>query len=100
MEPSRYYVYILASRTRALYVGMTDFLMSRLLQHRAGEGNQFHCKYRDHRLVYYEVFGQPETATQRRAEIKKWRHEKKVALIEKKNPAWDDLTAGLGSPVR
>jgi|SRR5579864_223612 len=100
MEPTCYYVYILASRTRALYVGMTEFLMSRLLQHRAGEGEQFSCKYRDHRLVYYEVFGQEERATQRRAEIKGWRHEKKVVLIEKKNPAWDDLAAGWGSPVR
>jgi putative endonuclease len=50
-----YYVYIVASKSRAIYIGMTAYLMARVLSHRAGEG-EFTRKYRIHRLVYYEVF--------------------------------------------
>jgi putative endonuclease len=55
-EEKLYYVYILSSKSRAIYVGMTGFLMTRVLSHRAGEGGAFTRKYRIHRLVYYEVF--------------------------------------------
>jgi putative endonuclease len=51
-----YYVYILSSRSRVIYVGVTGFLMARVLRHRAGERGAFTRKYRIHRLVYYEVF--------------------------------------------
>ncbi len=56
MRTKRYYVYILASKGRVLYVGMTGFLMSRILQHKAKQGGQFSSKYRVDRLVYYEAF--------------------------------------------
>jgi len=92
----RYYVYIVASKSRAIYVGMTGFLMPRILQHKAGEGGTFSRKYRINRLVYYEPFEHVETAIRRETEIKKWRREKKVALIEKKNPTWEDLAADWG----
>jgi putative endonuclease len=91
-----YYVYILASRSRALYVGMTGFLMARMLRHRAGEGGVFTRKYRIHRLVYYEAFHSVAAAIARETEIKKWRREKKVALIVQKNPTWEDLAAAWG----
>jgi putative endonuclease len=94
-----YYVYILASRSRAIYVGMTGFLMARVLSHRAGEASLFTQKYRIHRLVYYEVFHSVAAAIARETEIKKWRREKKVALIVKKNPAWEDLAAEWGQPA-
>ena len=48
-----YYVYIVASKSRVIYIGMTGFLMARVLRHRAGEGGMFTRKYRVHRLVYY-----------------------------------------------
>ena len=83
----------IASKSRVIYVGMTGFLMSRILQHKAGEGGQFSSKYCVHRLVYYEVFEHVETAIRRETEIKKWRREKKVALIEQDNPTWEDLAA-------
>ena len=51
-----YYVYIMASRSRVLYVGVTGFLMARVLRHKAGEGGAFTRKYRVHRLVYYHSF--------------------------------------------
>ncbi|MGO9088447.1 MAG: GIY-YIG nuclease family protein [Candidatus Sulfotelmatobacter sp.] len=98
-EEKLYYVYILASRSRAIYVGMTGFLMARIIRHRAGEGGQFTRKYRIHRLVYYEVFPSVAAAIARETEIKKWRREKKVALILKKNPTWEDLAAGWGQPA-
>jgi len=99
MRTRRYYVYIVASKGRVLYVGMTGFLMSRILQHKRGEGSMFTTKYRVNRLVCYEAFDHVETALRRETEIKKWRREKKVALIEKKNPTWEDLAADWGTTV-
>ena len=91
-----YYVYIMASRSRVIYVGMTGFLMARVLRHRAGEGGEFTRKFRVYRLVYFESFQNVESAIARETEIKKWRREKKVALIEERNPTWEDLAEGWG----
>jgi putative endonuclease len=98
-EEKLYYVYILASRSRAIYVGMTAFLMNRVLSRRAGEASDFTRKYKIHRLVYYEVFHSVGAAIARETEIKKWRREKKVALIIQKNPTWEDLAAEWGKPA-
>jgi putative endonuclease len=65
MRERRYYVYILSSKSRVLYVGMTGFLMSRVLRHQAGEGGAFTRKYRVHRLVYFESFQNVENAISR-----------------------------------
>src|SRR3984957_9372752 len=86
-----YYVYIMASKSRVIYVGVTGFLMARVLRHRAGEGGAFTRKYRVHRLVYYRGFQNVGDAIARETEIKKWRREKKVALIRGANPTWEDL---------
>ena len=56
--------------------------------------------YRIHRLVYYERYRDVRRAIARETEIKKWRREKKVALIEKENPRWQDLTAEWFEPVK
>ncbi len=94
-----YYVYIMARKSRVIYVGMTGFLMARVLRHRAGEGGAFTRKYRVHRLVYYELFHGVGKAIARETEIKKWRREKKGALIVKGNPTWEDLADGWGGPA-
>jgi putative endonuclease len=91
-----YYVYIMASKSHAIYVGMTGFLMARVLRHRAGEDGAFTRKYRVHRLVYYHGFQNVGDAIARETEIKKWRREKKMALIQADNPTWEDLAAGWG----
>jgi len=91
-----YYVYIVSSKSRVIYVGMTGFLMARVLRHRAGEGGEFTRKYRVHRLVYFESFQNVENAIARETEIKKWRREKKVALIRRGNPSWEDLAESWG----
>ncbi len=99
MSAKRYYVYILASKSRVLYVGITGSLMARVLQHKAGEVQGFTRCYRVHRLVYYEMFQYVNRAIARESEIKKWRREKKVRLIEAENPTWGDLAADWGHPV-
>jgi len=91
-----YYVYIMASKSRILYVGVTGFLMARILRHRAGEGGEFTRKYHVHRLVYFASFRNVGDAIARETEIKKWRREKKGALIEERNPTWEDLAEGVG----
>jgi len=91
-----YYVYIMASKSRVLYVGVTGFLMARVLRHKAGEGRAFTRKYRVHRLVYYRCFQNLGDAIARETEIKKWWRGKKVALIRADNPTWEDLSAGWG----
>src|SRR5712671_5822165 len=92
----RYYVYIIASNSRVLYIGVTGFLMARVLRHKAGEGGVSTRQYRVHRLVYYHCFQNVGDAIARETEIKKWRREKKVALIHAENPTWEDLAAGWG----
>ena len=101
MDPNkRYYVYIMASKSRVLYVGMTGFLMQRVQQHKTGECEGFTKKYNVNRLVYYEVFKYVGNAINRETEIKKWRRSKKVALIEKDNPTWEDLSEQWGKPIK
>jgi putative endonuclease len=95
----RYYVYILASISRVLYVGVTGFLVTRILQHKAGETDGFTRRYRVRRLVYYEIFRYVNNAIAREKEIKKWRREKKIALIERENPTWEDLATDWGKPA-
>ena len=95
----RYYVYIMASKSRILYTGVTGFLMLRVLQHKAEEGGFTH-KYRVTRLVYYETFRYVNNAIARETEIKKWQREKKVALIESNNPTWEDMASDWGKPFK
>ena len=88
-----YYVYVLASRSRTLYVGITGNLVRRVSEHRGGRVSSFTSKYRIHRLVFFETFHDVRTAIAREKEIKGWRRDKKIALIESKNPTWADLLA-------
>jgi putative endonuclease len=90
-QPS--YVYILASRSRNLYTGVTSNLERRLAQHRSGLVPGFTKRYRIFRLVHYETFGDIRLAIAREKEIKTWRREKKIWLIKGNNPLWKDLAA-------
>ncbi len=65
----RYYVYILASKSRVLYVGVTGFLMPRVIQHKTGEVVGFTRRYNINRLVYYEAFQYVNNAIARETEI-------------------------------
>jgi len=80
-----------------LYVGVTNHLLRRLAEHRAGTGSVFTHRYRVHHLVHAEAFPTAWDAITREKEIKAWRREKKVALVEAANPTWQDLSVdGLG----
>jgi putative endonuclease len=85
-----FWVYILASRSRCLYTGVTNNLELRLAQHRRGL-HGFTAKYRIKRLVYYEHTNDVMAALNREKQIKAWTRAKRVALIESMNPSWDDL---------
>ena len=98
-EQKIYYVYIVASRSRTIYVGITSEIEIRVLQHRNGTYEGFTKRYRCHRLVLFERFGFVENAIAREKELKGWKREKKIALIERENPTWVDLSADWGKPV-
>jgi putative endonuclease len=94
-----YHVYILSSKGRVLYTGVTGSLMLRVLRHKNGEGGAFTRQYRTNCLVWYETFEHIGNAIARETEIKSWRREKKIALIRQNNPTWEDLAADWGKPV-
>lgn len=89
-----YYVYLLASHSGTLYVGVTNDLVRRVRQHKQGANDGFTKRYRVNRLVWFESGGDVMGAIAREKQIKAWRREKKIALIVKCNPAWNDLSAG------
>ena len=91
-----YYVYILASRSRKLYVGMTNDLARRVHQHKHRLIPGYASQYNIDRLVYYELTSDVRAAIEREKELKSWVRVKKVALIEAGNPGWEDLAATLG----
>jgi putative endonuclease len=85
------FVYILASKTRRLYVGVTNDLLRRVWEHRMEVVPGFTRKYGIKQLVYYEQMESPETAIRREKQVKDYARAKKVALIASLNPEWHDL---------
>ncbi|HEX7284854.1 MAG TPA: GIY-YIG nuclease family protein [Candidatus Angelobacter sp.] len=92
-------VYILASKSRRLYIGMTNSFFNRVMQHKAGEIEGFTSRYNIHRLVYYERFKYVNNCIARETQLKSWSRAKKIALIAAFNPTWEDLAADWGKPV-
>jgi putative endonuclease len=90
-----FWVYILASRSRNLYVGVTNSLLRRVSSHRENMPGTYTARYQVHRLVYFEYFQYVRSAIAREKELKRWSREQKMALIEKVNPTWEDLYPGL-----
>jgi putative endonuclease len=91
MRDYRFFVYILASKSRVIYVGMTNDLVLRVFQHKNGRCKGFTQRYKVNRLVYFESYRYVNSAIEREKELKGWRREKRVALIESINPLWEDL---------
>jgi putative endonuclease len=96
--PRVFFVYILASKSRRLYTGMTNSLFRRILQHKQGE-SEFTSRYRIDRLVYYEKFKYVNNCIAREKEIKSWSRAKKLALISRFNPTWEDVAADWGTKI-
>ncbi|QMV20224.1 GIY-YIG nuclease family protein [Granulicella sp. 5B5] len=95
MREYEFFVYILASRSRTRYVGVTNDLRVRVLQHRQRVPGSFTARYNITRLVYFERFQYIASAIEREKELKDWNRSRKIALIENSNPTWGDLAADL-----
>ena len=93
----RFYVYIMTNSRRTLYVGMTNDLSRRVLEHKQKTRRGFTRKYDMTMLAWFEEFYTADQAIQAEKKIKGWLRDKKIALIESINPAWQDLAASLQS---
>jgi putative endonuclease len=99
MRRQHYYVYFIASKSRVLYIGMTNNLERRVLEHQHDLIDGFSKQYLCHRLVCFESFDRVENTIQREKQFKRWNRAKKVWLIERVNPTWEDLSAEWGQPI-
>ena len=89
----QYWVYIMSNKSRRLYTGFTSDLAARVIEHRLKlYPDGFTAQYCFDTLVWYEEYSEVTRARMREVEIKGWRREKKVALIEPENPDWADLS--------
>jgi len=96
MTMKEYFVYILASKKNGtLYIGMTNDLIKRVFEHKSDPIEGFTKKYSVHTLVYYERFSDVYSAIAREKQMKKWKRQWKIELIEKNNPRWQDLYSEL-----
>ena len=91
-----YYVYVLASkRNGTLYIGVTNNLVRRVTEHRDGLATGFTKTHGIKRLVYYETFDSIHDVIRRETQIKKYKREWKINLIQQRNKEWRDLADGL-----
>jgi len=96
MQESTYYVYILTTkRHTALYTGVTNDLSRRLSEHKQGFGKGWTKRYNANKLVYFEVYDNPDIAIKREKQIKGGSRQKKIDLINSINPDWSDLVDRL-----
>ena len=86
-----YFVYIMASAARVIYIGFTSTLRARVSQHRNNRFKGFSARYNCCRLVYFERYSEVGQALARETQLKNWSREKKIALIESVNLNWKDL---------
>jgi len=99
MKEHEYFVYIVCSRSGTLYVGITNSICRRALEHKRGEIEGFASKYHCDRLVFYEGFDDVHKAIGREKQLKGWSRAKKIALIESRNPRWEDLAETWGAEM-
>ena len=88
-----YHVYIMSNKSGTLYTGVTSKLEQRIAQHKSGKIDGFTAKYNVTQLVFHETFTSVNDAIAAEKRIKGWTRAKKIALVESKNPLWDDLAA-------
>lgn len=96
MNENNYFIYILASkRNGTLYIGVTSNLIRRVWEHKNNAVDGFTKKYNVYMLVYFEQTENVQSALLREKQLKKWKREWKLKLIEKDNPKWKDLYSDL-----
>lgn len=88
----RYWIYIMASRTGTLYLGVTNALERRVYEHKHDLIPGFSQRYQCHRLIYLEEYSDIKQAIAREKQLKSWTRSKKEALIGRLNPHWNDLS--------
>lgn len=88
----KYYVYIMASKSRVIYTGITNSLERRVQEHKDKLVEGFTSRYNVNRLVYFEETNDVNAALNREKQIKGWLRVKKTDLIESVNPTWKDLS--------
>jgi putative endonuclease len=93
-----YHVYIRASVSRVLYIGVTNDLLRRVREHKERKVPGFTARYCVTEIVYFEAFGDIRVAIAREKQLKGWLRSRKIALIESFNPRWKDLSAELQKP--
>jgi putative endonuclease len=87
-----YYVYLLASdKYGTLYLGVTNDVVRRVYEHKSKATHGFTKRYSVDKLVWFEIYDDATTAISREKELKKWRRDWKIRLIEESNPQWTDL---------
>ena len=91
MKEKIYYVYILKNKTGNLYIGVTNNLERRLWEHKNKSAVSFTSKYNIDQLIYYEIYSDPITSIEREKQIKNWNRRKKIELILKANPKFQEL---------
>ena len=90
------FTYILTNKNRSvLYIGVTANLTRRMHEHASGEGSVFCKRYNVNILIYYEVFDNIRNAIAREKQLKKWRREWKLELVEKRNPGMKNLMGDM-----
>ncbi len=99
MREKTFYVYIMASRSRTLYIGFTSAIEGRVWKHKNDVYDGFSRQYQCHRLVHMERYATPEVAIAREKQLKRWSRGKKITLILRENPAWADLSENWGKPL-
>jgi len=99
MHDRTYFVYIMASRSLNLYVGVTGNLPRRVTQHKNHAFDGFTSQYNIDRLVYFERYHYINNAINREKQLKRWRRDKKIALIKSSNPTWIDLSEESSGPI-
>ena len=92
MYDRQYFVYIIASTSGTLYIGVTNDLYRRVYQHKNNLIEGFTKKYKCHKLIYFEDTSDVESAILREKQLKNWNRAKKEFLIKTKNPSWRDLS--------
>ncbi len=89
----------MASRSHTFYVGVTNDIGRRVREHKQRVHEGFTARYNIDRLVWYKIYGDIGDAIAREKQIKPWRREKKIRLIEALNPTWQDLSEEWGKPT-
>ena len=95
-----YFVYILSSKSKVLYVGMSDDISRRIFEHKKELVEGFTKRYNVNKLVYYESHPELKSAVKREKQLKNWHRQWKINLIESVNKDWKDLYPEISDPVK